>query len=359
MVFASGCGDDVTSTRTPLPPSGPIDTGRPPPEPENAAEPDGSGAIFAISNWRLGFTDAHGMKSSNAWKTMGYNLDATVSMRTSGGVIIGGDVCTRVDGGTFNEVVDGDAGRDNRFGAGVLPVIVAAHPEAEATSNELIRRGKHTLLIDVPGLGDSPTYGGLSARMYSARDSIDAQGMPAKPAFDGTDVWPIGGESFFVGAPEKPVASAKGGYLADVGDGGTFVAQFDGSVLIVLDALGLPDDQGLLYLRIYDPLVTMRLSADRMSVESGTLAGFIDTTEIDLEAARLLMMIASNDCNSPTALAIRQQIRRNSDILRGGAADVMKACDSISIGIEFEATRAKLGSVISPIVLPKLSCSTP
>jgi len=359
MAFATGCGDDVTLSQTPRPPSGPIDTARPPAAPENAASPDGPGATFAISKFRLGANEMSGGKTVQVWKTIGYNLDATVTTRTSAGVIVGDNVCAHVEGGTFNDVVDGDAGRDNRFGASVLPLMFAVNGEAETKSNDLIRLGKHTLLVDIAGLGDSPTYEGLTARIYTGRDFAGAQGTPSLPAFDGTDEWPIGGESVIDGSLEKALVLAQDAYLAEVGDGGTFVAQFEGSIAIMLDALGLPDDQGLLVLRVHDPLISMRLSADRTHVESGTLAGFIDAAEIDSEASRLLVNFVDNDCNSPTILAVRQQIRRSSDILRGGVVDPGKMCDSISIGIEFQATRAKLGSVVPAFVPQKNPCAVP
>lgn len=359
MAFASGCGDDVTLSQTPPPPSRPVDNARPPAAPENAASPDGPGATFAISQLRLGFTNAAGVQDVKAWKTMGFNLDAIVTTRTSAGVIIGDNSCAHVEGATFDDVADGDAGRDNRFGASILPLILGVNAEAETKSNDLIRLGKHTLLLDIAGLGDSPTYEGLKARIYAGRNFGADQGMPSIPAFDGTDVWPIGEESILDGSLEKPLVFAQNAYVAEVGDGGTFVAQFEGSIAIMLDALGLPDDQGLLPLRVQDPLISMRLSADRTRVESGTLAGFIDTAQLDSQTSRLMMNFVDNNCNSPTNLAVRKQVRQSSDILRGGIPDPSKKCDSISIGIEFEATRAKLGSVVPALDAPKDPCAVP
>lgn len=357
FLVVAGCGDDVTPKPSTFPPA---DVGQPPEAPENAAMPDGPGATFAISKWNFGQFDANGVMNKDVWKTIGYNLDHTITTRTmAGGVIIGENVCVRVVGADFAMVADGNDGRDNGFGSTVMPFVQAVNVGAEIASNNLIRFGKHTLLVDVQGLGKSPTYQAMSARIYEGRSFVDAQGLPANPKFDGTDIWPVAFESVLGGALDAPLAVSKDAYVAEEGDGGTFVGRFGESIVLTLDAFGLPDEQGIMQLRIHEPLITMRLSADRLRVESGTLAGYLDTEEITGEVRRLVGIFDATLCNGPTDFSLRQQIRQGSDILRNEQKDKTKTCDSISLGIQFEATRAQLGTVVDPAAALSDPCDAP
>lgn len=356
LLFVSGCGDDVA----PQPPySPPKDVGQPPQAPENATMPDGPGATFAISALKLGRKDPSGLHNPDLWKTIGYNLDHTVTTQAKSGVILNETVCTRVGGAQFSNIIDGNDGRDNAFGSTVMQLIDGVSGDGEKLGNELIRLGKHTLLVDIQGLGESPTYQAMSARMYEGRSFVDAQGMPAIPTFDGTDIWPIAFESVTKGALDAPLAASTNAYVAEGGDGGTFVGQFGGSIVLTLDVLGLADEKGILQLRIHEPLITMRLSADRLSVESGTLAGYLATAELEAEVGRLVGIFDNTLCGGATDFSLRQQAGQTSDILRNGQKDKTKTCDSISLGIEFQATRAQLGMVANPAAPPPNPCAAP
>jgi hypothetical protein len=240
-----------------------------------------------------------------------------------------------------------------------MSLILAVNGDTEKATNTLILLGKHTLIVDVQGLGEAQTYQSLTARIYEARSFVDAQGMPVMPAFDGTDVWPVASESVIKGDVESPISMTKDAYVAEEGNGGTFVGQFGESIVLALDALGLPEEKGVMQLRIHDPLVTMRLSADRASVEIGTIAGYIDIAEIDAQDRRLVGVVDASLCNSATSTSVGLQIRQGADILRNGQKDKTKTCDSISIGIQFEAARAHLGPVAAPATLPPNPCAAP
>ena len=237
-LITGGCSDDVAHTSG-FGPGTQVESGRPPPAPASASLPDGPGATFAISRLILGRQDSDGVTNKELWKTIGYNLDMTVTARTTSGVAIGDSVCRRVDGASFDMVADGNAGRDNAFGSTVLPIMLSVHPDIEKTSNALIQNGGHTLLVDVEGLGSASTYTSMKVRLYAGRAFVDTQGMPAKPSFDGSDVWPIAHESVNDGSLDKPLVSTVDAYVAADGPGGTLVAQFEGSVVLTLDALPL------------------------------------------------------------------------------------------------------------------------
>ncbi len=348
IVFASGCGDDVTHQPIPTSPPTQETMGRPPAQPENAAMPDGPGAVFAMSSLRLGRNAPNGALDPNAWKAFGYNLDFTVTMRSTAGVFLGEETCLRNGEATLSDVLDGESGRDNGFGWSIMPIIQTVNADAEVTTSNLIQAGSHTLLFEVAGLGEARSYQALTARIYSAGTMVDAMGMPVKPAWDGNDVWPVAAESVFDGMLDKPLVASVGGYVAPEGHGGTFVGQYAGAIDLPIAFGVFPENQGLLYIRIYDPLVTLRFSADRTKVEEGVIAGYIDADELGNEGERVLGIFDPKLCNSATSASIRAELQQSVDILRGGTKDKLRACDSISIGIQFEASRAKIGAVADP-----------
>lgn len=321
--------------------------------------PDGPGATFAISKLILGRNDSNGATSKDLWKSIGYNLDFTVTTRTASGVILGDTVCARIEGASFDTIADGNDGRDNAFGSTVLPLLTAVHPEIEKTSNALIKDGKHTLLIDVRGLGAAPAYESLTVRVYEGRALVDAQDVPAKPVFDGSDVWPVAFESVNEGMLDKPRATVTDGYVASEGVAGTLVAQFDESIVLTLDALPLTNEQGIMQIRIRRPILTMRFSADRSHVDSGILAGIIDTTELEDEFARLTGAVDPELCDSQTTDSVRQLVRQSSDIMADEQLHPNSPCNSISFGVQFEATLAHVGSVASPADPLYAPCTTP
>ncbi len=348
IVFASGCGDDVT--HQPIPTSSPTQEtmGRPPAQPENAAMPDGPGAVFAMSNLRLGRNAPNGAVDSNVWKAFGYNLDFTVTMKSSAGVMLGEETCVRASGASLTNITDGNEGRDNAFGSTVMQLIQGLNADVEVMTNGLIQDGNHSLLFEVAGLGDARSYQALTARIYSAGTLVDGMGMPIKPAWDGNDAWPVAAESVSEGMLNKPLVASVGGYVAPEGLGGTFVGQYTGAIDLPMQFENLPENQGMLFIRIHEPLVTLRFSADRMNVEEGMIAGFIDAAELAQEGERVLGIFDQTLCNSFTSQSIRTQLQQSVDILRGGTKDKLRACDSISIGIQFEASRAKIGAVADP-----------
>lgn len=348
MLFASGCGGDVTHQPIPATPPTEEVLGRPPAQPENAAMPDGPGAVFAMSNTRLGRNATNGMLDANVWKTFGYNLDFTATMKSSAGVMLGEETCVRASDATWNTIADGNEGRDNGFGKTIMPIILGANGEAELSTNKVLQSGKFTLLFEINGLGDARSYQALTARIYSARTLVDGMGMPIQPAWDGNDVWPVAAESVSEGMLDKPLVAAMNGYVAPEGLGGTFVGQFTGTIDFPIEFAEAPENAEVLHVQIHDPLVTLRFSADRMHVEEGRIAGFIDPLEIAEEGERILGIFDQTLCNSDTSESIRAQVLQSVDILRGGENDKLRACDSISVGIHFEASRAKLGAVADP-----------
>lgn len=329
------------------------DIGQPPAPPADGAPADGPGATFAVSKLLLGMTDSNGMTDVYLWKQYGYNLDRTV---TAEGALMS---CSAIKGTPPKYLSDGDEGRDNGFGRGVLPIASSLKSDVQPDTTAAIQNGLRTILITVPGLGDAPAYGTMSARLYEGAALTAADGTPMKPLFDGTDVWPVTAESVQEGKVDKPLAQASAGYLAEEGEGGTFVAQFEGSIVFRIPFLGNETDEGVAVLRIHEPLVTMTFSADRKSVTRGMIAGVLHSEELVIEYDRIAGAIFPDQCGGANFMVLRDQVEGTADIRRDREVAPDKPCDATSIGIAFEAVRAELGTVAMPAPPLPLGCIKP
>ncbi|HMY20598.1 MAG TPA: hypothetical protein PKA58_29940, partial [Polyangium sp.] len=230
----------------------------------------------------------------------------------------------------------------------LMGFVATIAPNAEQDTNEMVFLGQHTILLDVLQLGQSPTYENMHVRLYEGRAFVDANGTPTPPQWNGTDDWPVAPESVIDGVLESPASETLDGYIADEGDGGTFVGRFGGSIPFYIVMYPLQDEHGLAHLRIHHPLVTMRFSADRRRVESGVIAGFLNAEEITSETVRMMDAFDAKYCGSNTEQTLRVQTQLQSDILLDGELDMTKTCDSFSIGLEFEAERAEIGAIAAP-----------
>ncbi len=91
--------------------------GTPPGPNPGAAGNTGDSAVLAISHLYLGDTDRAGNPSPTAWKQYGFNIDHTVSTKTSS------DVCKLAIGANPTNVkTDGPGGIDNSFGSNIAPL---------------------------------------------------------------------------------------------------------------------------------------------------------------------------------------------------------------------------------------------
>ena len=110
---------------------------------------------------------------------------------------------------------------------------------------------------------------------------------------------------------------------------------------------------------IHDPVLVLPISADRKRIEHGMLGGTLDTDELVGEIGRVFGFFADLKGESlcppnSTYDSLVQQVTQASDMLSGGAVNLDKGCDRISIGIAFDAVPAALGAVkkAPPLVDP-------
>lgn len=351
-LFAAGCSGSETET-TPTT-SAPVDmcanagderNGEPPEPPESAAAPDASAdLVLAVSNFYLGLTTLDGKTSATAWEQYGFNLDRTVSGKSA-------CVCQPVLGVRESALSDAPLGVDNAYGKDLIQIISSVDVDFEKKTRESIAAGEHTWLFHLAGVGKENAYSGLSATAYEAAGMVGPDGQPAAPKLDGTDVWPIGAQSFREGVTDSPQLVFNDAYTT-VGDDGKTVWVGHGKGSIHLRIAFEGDD---FRVRIVDPWLVLPLSADRTRVEHGMLGGTLVTEEVAAEVARVMGFFEWDGeqlcMPHDTVASVLQQIRQASDMLEGGALDANADCDRISIGIGLDAVTAHLGEVVPAEVL--------
>ncbi len=117
-------------------------------------------------------------------------------------------------------------------------------------------------------------------------------------------------------------------------------------------------------LKIHHAIVTMDLAPDRSGATNGTIGGVLDPGEIQEELRRYLTNLAATAglvpkvCTDPGVMQAADDLRGGCDVALNGTDDTTKPCDGITIGLGFNATQARLGSVGAPIAYPD-ECATP
>lgn len=352
LSLATGCNEAETdtgpTTTTTTGPdlscenAGSQSDGEPPAPAEDADAPAAGELVFAVSKFYLGALDFDGKPSSSAWKELGFNLDRTVSVEQ------GGCVCQPAAGGKASHLEDAPLGRDNSYGNNLVPMLSTLSSEFESDTNAAVGTGKHTWLFQLPGVGSDNSYSGLSGAAFEGATLTDAQGQPAAPVLDGSDVWPLAGESFAEGDPMTPRLVFEDAYVIPRDDGGIlWVGYGKGSIRLRASYPG-DDLRGT----IHDPVVVLPISPDRTRIERGMLGGTLVTEELVIEIGRVFGFFEYNGeslCPPSSAFeSIAQQVRQASDMLPGGAVDPGSTCDRISIGIAFDAVPAALGDIVAP-----------
>ena len=301
----------------------PHDHAEPPPDPD--ATIGGANVVtFAVDSVMLG--DGTG---DAGWPMIGYDLDDLVTAADGGGA-----GCDLALGEPAANVYDGVQGRDNAFGAIVLPILTSAlglaHPSDDET--QAAKAGKWTMQLRVTGLDGTPkqTASGLQAQLF-ASDAIDG----GAPAFDPSTNWPVSGESVDGGDVGGAYAAFTDAYVT----GGTFVAGARDSVMVPVHlAIGA----ATLRLRVHSALVTFDVaSADE--IQNGVLAGTLDPDELAAAVQGTFYRVQCNG-NPPDNDAFYQLV----DILLDRTNKTGTACTAISFAMAFHGKRVANPSIVAP-----------
>ncbi|NUP09483.1 MAG: hypothetical protein HOW73_25805 [Polyangiaceae bacterium] len=292
--------------------------------PIECIEPDG--AVLAVREWFVGDTSFAGAESPTAWRTFGRNIDGLTTTND-----FSGHCAPNTGAAPNNAFPDGDDGIDNAFGRSIIPIVKTAFqgsPSQSATDS--IEAGEGTLLFDLVALS-LPDQSPVVTRLYGGGS------LPAPPALDGTDCWPV-----------TPAS------LTNPADITTAAVTFpESSVVANLFTSGDPVDVDVvlsvggynLALTVHQAVVTMVLDDDHLGATQGMISGVLDTEEFIATIHDLLGAVDPSLCEGAASQGIENQIRQASDILADGTQAPNVTCSGISVGIGFTAESVSLGGV--------------
>jgi len=338
-MYAMGCGDTVTETEADPDDSGP--GAQPPDKKEDAPAGDGPGATLAVDELFLGDTDRSGSKNPSAWKDYGYNLDGKITNCKGSECNDVSGMCKPNAGGSPSAIYpDGNDGVDNAFGKILLPIIVGLAQDAGQQVNEAINDGNFTILMDIEGLGSGPDYVDLHTRLYAGVQIVDDAGNDIAPNWDGMDMWPVAPE--LLDDPNDISSSQVQFPTAYVSDH-TWVSGTPGTLDLSLGVAGFT-----LTLQITNALISMEIDGSRGSASNGIIAGVIPVEPLIEELRKVAGSFDTGLCSGTTFDSLADQIRAASDIMSDGTQDANATCDSISIGLGFNAGAVLIGDVADP-----------
>lgn len=330
--------------------------GVPAPNPD-APTASGSGIVFGLQKVFVGDSDRDFNPVDDAWALYGYDLDGKDTNVDSS------DVCMPFDfGDPERSKPDGPGGVDNSFARNVLSALDAFVNPASASISVSLRRGEFTFMVDMPNWESATNLNGLEARLYGGALNVpegsdagfvelDAGPLPdggfpptclecMRPAFDGTDEWPVAFESLENGDIDRPRLVFEESYVRD----GVFVAQPRKDIPLSIPVRGFT-----LRLDIKRAFVTGRIvDADtNPRIVDGIITGIVER-EATAEAVRQAAGAASQEGGPNLCLAVTlllPTIRQAADIMVDGTQDPSRECDGITIAIGFEAVPMNLGYV--------------
>ncbi|MFO0586617.1 MAG: hypothetical protein U0441_03730 [Polyangiaceae bacterium] len=338
-LFVAGCGGVVQ-----LDSGLDEDPGQPLDPPQNAPPGDGPGAVLVVSKIDMGARDAEGYYNEDGWRTIGFNLDHQVSS------VQGPGTCDPPASDQSYAFGDGEDGIDNTFGRilGYLFFLEEGPPPNSLAS--ALALGGPSVLFDLRDIGASAAYSTITASMYASAP----QSSP--PHYDGTDSVPVSSESVD-GGVESPKVHLVESYLADDGEHGTWVARGEGVLPMILPFGDAFEPGRVFRLSLHDPVVSMKLSADRRH-GTGTLAGRAVATEILKEMDRFVLAADPSFCGGTSTIeSLNEGVGRGVDIRVDAKSDPSLPCDAFSVGLRFEAEAALLGPVAPPAAEPPIPCS--
>ncbi len=303
--------------------SGPHDV--PAAAPLDAPAPTGTGtSVFALRDVRYGDIDATGASTATAWQSIGFDIDGYDTTAAST------DVCQLAAGSPRATQIDGLDGIDNSFGENILPVLMTLlGNDMSSVFDKSLEQGAASTLLAVDRLGTDANASPLTGGFYLGAP------MSAAPKWDGTDRFPVDAVSF--DDSNRTALTFSQGYVSN----GLFVTSPTSSVgTIALGALrGAPFTLPITHVQLQ-----MKLSSDSSSASDGVLSAIVPTDAFITYIASIAGNIWPSLCGAGSLAQITTQLEQASDILVDGTQDPKAACDGISVGLGFSATRVNLGA---------------
>ncbi|MBI5538199.1 MAG: hypothetical protein HY898_36090 [Deltaproteobacteria bacterium] len=245
---------------------------------------------------------------------------------------------------------DGPEGRDNGFGALISEISGMIPDFGESSWNEKMTRGAWGLMFRIRGYNGLPDDDQVELDWYipdAYWAIIEGQdgGKPA-PKYDGTDVWPIRG--FCVN--NNDINQSK---FVDT------KAYISAGVLVGMLPSGVIDSDGWISMVLTDAYLTAKVVqvGSAWELHEGNIAA-VWTLEDIFSQLGYLTISGISMCADPKNQiyqAVKSMICKHTDIYRSRGTPTT-ACDSLSLGIGFDAVPAKLGA-LTPVTGKTMTCS--
>ncbi|MFI5298340.1 MAG: hypothetical protein ACHREM_09600 [Polyangiales bacterium] len=304
--------------------TGPVLAHPPAPPTDAATTPTGTPTYwFAVSHFYLGMVDSTGSLSDSVWQTLGFDLDDVCTTSTDSTTSVG--TCKRVTGSDSNVLTDGQQCRDNNFGSEIMKLVSIASPKFETNANNSVyNNGGSTWAIALDDVDPATDDGYAPGRLFRVTS------MPAgsTPLWDGTDVRVVSSDSVAGASLATPIAAFPHGYIT----GNVWVSGPATDTLLLL-----PADGTSLPFPLKSVVLSVPLSADRLSASGATLAGALPVANI----ADVVDPVASAAGFCPGTSfyeSIVGRIQQVPDLVIGAPnlQNIVDTCDGISVGIGFD-----------------------
>ncbi len=231
---------------------------------------------------------------------------------------------------------DAPGGVDNGAAA-LLSDIQLADSQLQLGSTALSSRanaGAWSLLIEVSN------YNGKADDFEVDVTFYPSPGLGKKPAWDGSDVWPVDPVSVWDGGIKSPRYTSQGAFVA----GGVLVAAVPDVEIMFGGGAGF-------FIEIVGGVLTGNIVKDGTDwkITNGMIAGRWTTSQVFRSLAGVHTPGGSICTTSTLFSYVKTAVCGAADILANAIDPVSSPCDSVSFGFGFAADPAKIGA-IGPII---------
>lgn len=332
------------------------------PSPPSVSDPGPDDVAFVAAVRRLDF----GETDLANGPTVGYDLDGFCTCQGQG------DSCREPDFADADHC-DGPIGRDNAMAQLFAQTAAFSNDLSSEFHSQRAETGQWTFLVRVDEYNGLPNDLAVRVALYvSPGFDVDPCTPSITPAWDGTDVWPVGHASLEPpgagGAGGAAGGGGAGGMAGAGGAGGNCVTSDDsydvdrpryvdpgayvvgGTLVASLPEIGISLESGSTTpeIRMTAGFLTGRVTRDggtgRWRIDDGLLVGRWQVVEV-MKAVVAMLSDGEVVCTDHLLYEpIEEAVCNHLDIASqlGGPTT---PCDAISVAIGFEAEQALLGSV--------------
>jgi hypothetical protein len=306
---------------------------RPPERPSGPAEGVASKLAFAARRFHLGAVEPEtGAPDPLAWRSFGFDIDGLDTPAD-------GMTTCQSPSGKLETLADGDAGRDNNFGARILRILAefSESPQAPETGvNTGIEQGWPTLLVTLTGVNEGPDDPAVEVGLYVTAPS------KTRPGWGGGDrlsVDPRTVEQYSI-VPRMRFAR---GYMKDhVVVSGDFNARAEAPFLLPLDP-----SIGMVLLRPLTFTLTFELDPDHQRVLSSTLSMVLTIPDLVHAFEHWAVRFGVIECGAGALLDA--MVRPTADLRSDGPSfndpSGSQPCDAVSVAFRLEWAPVRIPTI--------------